>query len=168
METRHHCYQCGAQLHLKWHEERLREICPICGWVNYPQLKVSAAAMVENHGRLLLVQRAYDPWKGCWYLPAGYVEADESPSIAAVRETFEETGLRVVVHKLRNLYYFDDDPRGNGVLIVYQCELKGGTMLGNREVLMCGFFSPQELPSPLTGAGHETAIRDWLTLQNLN
>lgn len=155
-------------MQLKYVDERVREVCPDCGWVNYPQLKVSAAALVVNHGRILLLQRAYEPWKGCWYLPAGYVESDESPSAAAARETFEETGLRVVAKKLSNIYYFDDDPRGNGVLIVYQCDLKGGTMLGNREVLMCGFFSPQDLPAPLTGAGHQNAIRDWLAKQNLN
>lgn len=168
MDASHYCYLCGAELELKWLEERAREVCPRCGWVHYPQLKVSAAALVESHGKLLLVQRAEEPWKGCWYLPAGYVETDESPMAAAEREAFEETGLRVAVTNLFNIYYFDDDPRGNGILIVYRCEIIGGTLAGNAEVMMCGYFSPEDLPEPLTGAGHLHAVHDWLAHQNLN
>jgi hypothetical protein len=36
-------------------------------------------------GRLLLLQRSRDPWRGAWNLPAGYVEADEDPARAAGR-----------------------------------------------------------------------------------
>jgi 8-oxo-dGTP pyrophosphatase MutT (NUDIX family) len=38
----------------------------------------------------LLLERTHEPFKGRWNLPAGYVEADESPVQAALRETCEE------------------------------------------------------------------------------
>jgi len=129
--------------------------------VYYPQLKVSAAGLVVSEGKLLLVQRALPPWQGCWYIPAGYVEADEPPARAAEREVLEETGLLVRTTGLRDLYYFDDDPRGSGLLIVYECHLLGGQPTVTAEALAYGFFGPAELPSPLAGAGHERAIPAW-------
>ncbi|MEW6179222.1 MAG: NUDIX hydrolase [Chloroflexota bacterium] len=156
-----HCYVCGTSMNSGLLEGRQREICPRCGWVHYPQLKVSAAALVIRDKRLLLVRRATDPWRGCWYLPAGFVEADEDPACAAERELREETGLQAVTVGLQGAYFFDDDPRGNGLLLVYECRLTGGELHLNGEADQAGFFEVNELPYPLTGAGHERAIADW-------
>lgn len=56
-----------------------------------------AGAIVFDAGRLLLVQRGREPALGLWSVPGGHVEIGESPAEAAVRETYEETGLRVRV-----------------------------------------------------------------------
>lgn len=157
-----YCYDCGAQLTWQPIENRQREICPHCGWVYYPQLKVSAAAMVIQDGRLLLIRRATPPWQGCWYLPAGYVEADEDPKRAAERELWEETGLQAQCNALHGAYFFDDDPRGNGLLLVYRSHLTGGELNLNGEADRADFFGADELPDPLTGAGHDRAIADWV------
>jgi len=158
-----YCYDCGAQLTWQLIENRHREICPHCGWVYYPQLKVSAAAMVIQDGRLLLIRRATAPWQGCWYLPAGYVEADEDPKRAAERELWEETGLQAQCNTLHGAYFFDDDPRGNGLLLVYHSHLTGGGLNLNGEADRAGFFKAADLPHPLTGAGHDRDIADWVT-----
>lgn len=160
-----YCFRCGAVLHEDVIEGRHRLVCPQCDWVYYPQLKVSAAAYVEKDGRLLLARRAQQPWQGCWYLPAGYVEADERPEQAAERETYEETGLRVQARSLEEVIYFDDDPRGNGLLLVYACELVDGVLTTSRETLECAFFAPDCIPQPLTGAGHVEAIQKWVRTQ---
>lgn len=60
-----------------------------------------AGAIVFDAGRILLVQRGRPPAVGLWSIPGGHVEADESASDAAVRETYEETGL--VVRVLRHV-----------------------------------------------------------------
>ncbi len=159
----HHCIQCGAQMAGKEIEGRMREVCPDCGWIHYEQLKVGAAALIEDQGRLLLLKRAHDPWRGDWNLPAGYVEVDEPPARAAERETLEETGLDVKATHLVNGYYFDDDPRGNGVLLLYACEIVGGERKRSQEVLEMDFFSPMEIPDNICGAGHKDAIADWVS-----
>lgn len=46
--------------------------------------------------RLLVVQRAHDPDRGCWSVPGGRVEPGEDDAAAVVREVREETGLDVV------------------------------------------------------------------------
>lgn len=158
------CFQCGSILSSLWMENRQREVCPRCGWVYYPQLKVSAAAMVVEENRLLLVRRATPPWKGCWYLPAGYVEADEDPARAAERELLEETGLIARVDGLFGAYFFDDDPRGNGLLLVYRLVLIGGSLSLNGEADGAGFFDAHRLPAPLTSAGHDRAVAEWVAM----
>lgn len=61
-----------------------------------PVVVVGAVAVVED--RLLLVRRGRSPAAGTWSIPGGRVEPNESVHEAVVRETAEETGLRVVVH----------------------------------------------------------------------
>ncbi len=158
----HFCLQCGKALNLQELDGRLREVCPACGWVYYEELKVGAGALIVQGGRLLLIRRSCAPFQGTWNLPAGYVEVDESPAQAAERETREETGLVVQARGLIDAYYFDDDPRGNGVLLLYECSMTGGALQLTDESTEARFFAPSEIPAPITGAGHNQAIHDWL------
>lgn len=60
-----------------------------------PSYTLGAQARVErDDGRILLVKAAYR-WR--WGLPGGLMDAGESPSGAALRETKEETGLDIVL-----------------------------------------------------------------------
>ncbi len=157
----HYCFECGAQLEVRWIDNRNREACPNCGWIHYAQLKVGAAVLIERQNKLLLLQRNHEPWKGSWMVPAGYVEADEDPRDAARREVLEETGLRVELGPLLHVYYFNDDPRGNGVAFVYQAEKISGELLINHESTSANYFAWHEIPSNLTGGGHDQMIREW-------
>ena len=65
--------------------------CDECnGWLN-PALAVDAA--VQRGEDVLLIQRKYPPMVGYWGLPGGFVERDEDPLDAVLRELKEETGL---------------------------------------------------------------------------
>lgn len=44
--------------------------------------------------QVLLIERGYDPCRGCLALPGGFVEMDESLEAAAAREVCEETGIK--------------------------------------------------------------------------
>ncbi|HEY6749645.1 MAG TPA: NUDIX domain-containing protein [Mycobacteriales bacterium] len=60
------------------------------------ELVPCAGAIVHDAaGRLLLVRRGREPGRGLWSLPGGRCEAGEDAAAAAVRETYEETGLVV-------------------------------------------------------------------------
>jgi len=55
-----------------------------------------AIAVVEHEGHFLIGQRPERvPLAGLWEFPGGKIEPRETPEAAAVRECFEETGLRV-------------------------------------------------------------------------
>ena len=52
------------------------------------------------HGDMILMVRHVEPTRSYWTLPGGGLEAGETPAEAAVREVWEETGLRVKVVRL--------------------------------------------------------------------
>ena len=156
-----YCPDCGARLELRESEQRQRSFCPQCQRFHYVQLKVGAGALIEKDGRLLLLQRTQAPFQGCWNLPAGYVEADEAPLETAIRETYEETGLRVEVKGLVDVIFFADDPRGNGIFILYACTPLGGQLSASQEAVNPTFFAVSELPENLAGGGHDQAVNAW-------
>lgn len=162
----HYCLNCGNRLETKCIENREREFCPACGWINYEQLKLSAGCRIEQGGKLLLVQRRNPPYQGTWHFPSGYVEADELPLHAAERETLEECGLIVSAGNLAGAYFYNDDPRGNGVVLMYCASIRAGSLRSSDETLAARFFTPEELTVlPLAGMSAIESIQDWLTEQ---
>lgn len=51
-------------------------------------------------GKLLLVKRQTEPFKGCWHIVGGHVEENETLKTALKREFKEETNLEVNVGKI--------------------------------------------------------------------
>ena len=75
--------------------------------------------------KVLLIQRALDPFKGKWALPGGFVREDETLDDAVRRELLEETGLGDVF--LEQLYTFgalNRDPRERVVSVAYYALVK--------------------------------------------
>ncbi len=155
------CPDCGSQLEIHMHENRPRDFCPQCQRIHYQHLKVGAGAIIEQDGRLLLLQRTGPPFAGHWNLPAGYSEADESPYQTVVREVAEEIGLQVEVQQLVDLYFYHDDPRGNGILLVFKCNIIGGQHTTSDEAQAFRYFTREKLPLELAGGGNNQAILAW-------
>ena len=61
-----------------------------------PVVLVSAVALVDADGRVLLAQRpAGKPMAGLWEFPGGKVDPGETPETALIRELAEELGIDV-------------------------------------------------------------------------
>jgi 8-oxo-dGTP diphosphatase len=74
----------------------------------------------ESSLQVLLVKRGVPPFEGQHAIPGGFLRQDESLEQAALRELYEETGVRNVF--LEQLYTFGDpkrDPRGRIVTVAY-------------------------------------------------
>ncbi|MBW3590128.1 MAG: NUDIX domain-containing protein [Actinobacteria bacterium] len=129
--------------------------------MHYPQLKVGVGAIIERGESILLLRRTTAPFQAMWNLPAGYVEEDESPERALIREVLEETGIEVQVKSIAGAHYFDDDPRGNGVLLTFLCSSNGTDPQPSAEATEPTFFTRETIPLELAGGGHDQAIRAW-------
>lgn len=57
--------------------------------------KHAASVALFLDGKILLIERAYEPMAGYWTLPGGRVEPDETYAECAIREIEEELGLRL-------------------------------------------------------------------------
>jgi ADP-ribose pyrophosphatase YjhB (NUDIX family) len=57
---------------------------------------IHVSTIIQDAGRILLVQEAKQQNRELWNLPGGHLEEDETLHQGALREVFEETGLHVV------------------------------------------------------------------------
>ena len=70
--------------------------------------------------KVLLIQRGFDPYKGCWAFPGGFMNMDETTEQCAIRELEEETGLKVTnIHQIGAYSKVDRDPRGRTITVAY-------------------------------------------------
>lgn len=89
------------------------------------KIKLAVDAVVFGYSKqegisLLLIQRKYEPFKGSWAIPGGFVLNEESLEEAVQRELREETGVQV--NYLEQLYSFGEpgrDPRQRVVSVAY-------------------------------------------------
>jgi ADP-ribose pyrophosphatase YjhB (NUDIX family) len=114
--------------------------------------------LVVDGGKILLVRRTMDPERGKWSLPSGYLDHGEDPKETAVRETLEETNLRVAIDGLLDVYQNPPAQGGASIFILYRARLLGGEARAGDDVDAVGFFSPDDLPE-LAFASTFAAIR---------
>ncbi|WP_102226548.1 NUDIX hydrolase [Acidimangrovimonas sediminis] len=101
---------------------------------------VAVLAVVARGAEVLLVRRANPPDAGLWGYPGGKVEAAETLAEAAVRELFEETGVRAHPGRVLDaLDVVDHAPDGtlrfHYVLVAIRCEWRGGAPVAADDAL---------------------------------
>lgn len=145
-ETVKFCTRCGAPVKREFLFGQDRPVCPACGWIFFADPKVAVAVLVERDGRILLVQRANEPFRGLWTLPAGFVNAGEDPALAAARECLEETALTVHVTGLIDIVAGREHARGSDFIIFYRAEAMPGEAAAADDASDVGWFERSELP----------------------
>jgi len=119
------CQVCGHPLEDRLAHGRMRRVCPSCGFIHFEDPKVAVTVFIEDQGRVLLVRRAFNPERGKWALPAGYVDYGEDPAAAAIREVKEETGLDIAIVGLLEVHG-GSGQFGASVVITYAATVLGG------------------------------------------
>ena len=115
----------------------------------YATPKVAVRGAVFRAGQVLLVRERSD---GRWTMPGGWVDVNDAPAAAVVREIREESGYEARVLKLAALVDKNTPRHGlvRGVYHVYKlfflCELTGGEARTSIETDGVDFFALDQLP----------------------
>jgi len=157
-----YCPRCGHALENKEAFGRVRRFCPACDQIIFREHKVAAGVLVEQGNKVLLVRRRIGARRRLWTFPAGFIDFDESPAEAAVRECREETGLEVEITGLLDVIAGREHERGADVVIVYCARIVGGELQADDDADWVGFFAPNEdnLP-PLAFRATRIALDKW-------
>lgn len=109
---------------------------------------VSAVALIDDRGRVLLAQRPEGKsMAGLWEFPGGKVEAGETPEAALVRELSEELGIGVQEADLAPLTFASHAyERFHLLMPVFACRRWSGEVQG-REGQQLAWVAGAELDS---------------------
>jgi ADP-ribose pyrophosphatase YjhB (NUDIX family) len=141
------CARCGTAVQTKLVGDKMRRVCPQCGFIHFTDPKVGVGVLVVNEaGEVLLVRRTMRPEIGRWSLPAGYLDQGEEPMVTAVREVWEETGLHVTIDGLLDVYHNPPEQGGASIFILYRGRVVGGELKAGDDADAAAFFSLEALP----------------------
>lgn len=120
---------------------------------DYPRPAVTVDAIIfwlqPQDLQVLLIKRKKDPFKGCWAFPGGFMDMNEPPEVAVVRELEEETGLQLKeIVQVGAFGAVNRDPRHRTVSIAYLSVLKDipGTIEGADDAEEACWFSLHDVP----------------------
>jgi ADP-ribose pyrophosphatase YjhB (NUDIX family) len=140
-------------------DQREHPVCGRCGFIFYLNPKVVGGTIPERDGRVLLTRRTINPSRGLWTFPGGYVDFGETVTDAAMRETWEETGLKVTLTGLVGVYTYPGAP----VIIVYGARVESGTLRPCSENDLLEWRGVAEIPwEHLAFPSTRDALRDWV------
>lgn len=119
--------------------------------IGHDKLYVPAVnALVINERREILLQKSRDT--GAWLTIGGFADPLENPADAAVREVFEETGVRVAPLRVTGVYAGPEVVYRNGdhcvyLTISFLCKpLEGEPRVNDDESLEVAYFPLDALP----------------------
>ncbi len=130
----------------------------------HPRPSCHAVIPDETGQRLVLIQRACEPYRGWWGLPGGAVELGETVEEALRREVREETGLEIAVDRLLTLKdaIGRDDEQGityHFVILFFSARLLGGRLRAGDDAASAEWVPVSELPRYPLVPGADEVIR---------
>lgn len=136
----------------------------------YPDApRVGVSVLCHDNGRVLLIKRGKDPFKGCWSLPGGLVELGEPLLEAARRELREETGVEADLFEPVETFdsiQFDDKGKvlTHFILTVFCGALRSGDAIAGDDASAIEWVQPEALDDRPTTPGTIERIRRHLPL----
>lgn len=137
------CPKCGTKIKTDNNPAH----CEVCDITYYRNPKPCASVLPVKDGKVLLGKRGRNPLKGAYDIIGGFMEVDELPEDAAVREAKEETGLDIKITSLLGVYVDRYGEDGDYTLnLHYIGEVIGGEMRAMDDVASLEWLSIDEVP----------------------
>ena len=153
------CPRCGHEATITFPRSLT---CPHCGYGAFYNPKPVACAIPRTaNDEIILLRRGFEPQRGRWSMPGGFVDLGESVEDAAIRETKEEIGVDADIENLVGVYSRSSD---RIVVVVYAAHTDG-TPTRTEEALEVQAFRPTTIPwDELAFWSDGRALRDYLSL----
>ncbi len=111
--------------------------------------------------KVLLVERGIEPYKGCWALPGGFINPNESAEVGARRELQEETGIEdAYIEQFHTYSTPNRDPRERVITIAYIALVKLQEVKGGDDAADAQWFPVNNTPQ--LAFDHDLILRDAL------
>jgi 8-oxo-dGTP diphosphatase len=127
----------------------------------YPALTADAIIRYQKD-KILLIRRKNPPFKGKLALPGGFINKDELPEQACIREAKEETNLDVkIIKRIGTFSKKNRDPRGHVITVAFLCEptKKNQHAKAQDDAEALEFISIKKIPSLEFAFDHKEIIR---------
>ncbi|MEQ1439205.1 NUDIX domain-containing protein [Fontimonas sp. SYSU GA230001] len=151
------CPRCARPLIEREQGGLVRRVCPdqACGFVHWDNPTPVVAAVVEHEGQIVLARNALWPQR-FFGLITGFLERNEDPAEAVLREVEEELGLKAQSPAFIGHYTFE---RMNQLIVAYHVVAEGEIVL-NEELSEYIRVAPEKARYWPAATG--LALRDWL------
>lgn len=121
---------------------------------------------ITDGRRVVLIQRANEPFKGQWVFPGGFVEYNERVEDAAIREAKEETSLDVKLVDILGVYSDPHrDPRAHNISVVFVARWLEGEVMGGDDAAAAEWRDLKDLMPDDLAFDHGLVLQDlksWL------
>lgn len=144
-------------------------VCQKCQFHFYINPIPANAALIENeNGEVLFVKRKFDPKKGFWDFPGGFIHPDEEVEASTIREIKEELNVDIKIIKLigiypdKYLYAGINEPTLN---IFFSAKIVSGKLKADDDISGFKFFKKENLlKQSLAFEWMKKGIKDYLKL----
>jgi 8-oxo-dGTP pyrophosphatase MutT (NUDIX family) len=147
-ERYQHVLAIAARLRAKLEERPIEEVTPEFhqdNWLHASPMSGAEAAVFQN-GKLLLIKRSDN---ALWAVPGGLTEVGETLAETAVRELWEEVGVRGRITRLLGIFdsrLWSSRTKAHLFHTIFQVEMLQGIPAPSPEALDVGFFGENDLP----------------------
>ena len=162
-----YCPECASKLEARCIDDVERMACtaPTCAYIHWDNPIPVVAALIQYEDKIILARNSLWP-EGRFSFITGFLERNESPAQAVVREVKEEVGLNVTSLGLIGCYSLFEK---NQIILAHWVAAAGEVLTGN-EISEVKLVSREELGFWQFGelALTSVIVKEWLEKTTLN
>jgi len=126
------------------------------------RVRATVCAIIEKDGKILLLKRNNEPFKGFWTLPGGHIEFGKTAEQAVIRETMEEASLKFSPQFLCYRDEIYQKMYWHGEVLLFYGEATGNEKVDGKEILDLKWVPLEEASKMKLAFEHDTSIQKYL------
>jgi len=142
--------------------------CSFCKKIFYNNPKPTAAGLLVENNKIILVKRKYEPYKGYWGLPGGFLNYGEDPIESVTREMKEELNIDIsspeMIDMFHMFYPIDKTDKLSLIVFVYKVNFNVNEIKAGDDAEEWAFFDRKSLPEAIAFPEQKKYLKECLDL----